>query len=342
MLVGVGVAWATRQSALYIWNRLDTQWYLGIATHGYHWSLHGKSALAFFPLYPLCIHLAMRLGIDGVLAGMLIANAAWLGALFYLHRWIEPEWGERTARRAIWLLALLPTAFFTFAPYTEGPFLLCAAGALVHARERQGWLAGLWVAAAVMTRSTGLILVLPVIWLLGTRRLMSWIAAILPTALALAVYAIHLQAEHLSVSGLLNSQRAWHRALSFPWTGFVASLEWLVNHSTYNAGWTAENILQLGVTVAFLTFTVLAWRHLQWAERIYSASFWLLILCTSEWRDDYFAPFSSVDRFILALFPLAGWMAWKLTRRQLYTVLIVSGVAMAGAEALHLAGGWVG
>ncbi|HEY8685536.1 MAG TPA: hypothetical protein VIO57_08020, partial [Chloroflexota bacterium] len=67
-----------------------------------------------------------------------------------------------------------------------------------------------------------------------------------------------------------------------------------------------------------------------------------IVLCTPEWRDGYFAPFSSVDRFVLALFPIVGWAAVRLAHRPFMIWIIVSSALMTGAAAVHLSGGWVG
>ena len=65
-------------------------------------------------------------------------------------------------------------------------------------------------------------------------------------------------------------------------------------------------------------------------------------VCWHEWRDGYFAPFSSVDRFVLTLFPLAGWLASRLAPRPFALWIAVSSALMVGAAAVHLSGGWVG
>ena len=60
------VALVLRRSPLSLWQQYDAKWYLGIATHGYGWSLYGglrgHSSLAFFPLYPLLVHVASETG----------------------------------------------------------------------------------------------------------------------------------------------------------------------------------------------------------------------------------------------------------------------------------------
>jgi Gpi18-like mannosyltransferase len=342
ILLTVALAIARHRSPLALWNVLDARWYVGIATHGYTWSLDGKPALAFFPLYPALIHLGIRIGIQAAAAGLLIANVSALAALFYVRALVAGQWGPSVGRRGVWLLALFPTAFFTFAPYTESLFLLAASAVLYHSQRGHSTVAGLWLAVGMLTRSTGVILLAPllmsVLW--GRRR--GFIGAYAPVVCAVAAYIGYLVWQHLPLGQVIGSEQRWHRSLTYPWNGFTASLHYLAYHVTYNAGWTAENLLQVGVTVAFLGLTLAAWRSLVPPVVVYCAGFWAVVLCTPEWRDGYFAPFSSVDRFVLALFPLAGWIASRMAPGQFKLWLVVSGMLMTGAAAVHLSGGWIG
>lgn len=340
--VTLAVAVIRARSPVDLWNVLDAQWYIGIAIHGYGWSLDGKPSLAFFPLYPLLIHLAVLCRVPPVGAALLVANTAALGAFIYLHRLTDLAWDRDVATRAVWLTSLFPTAFFTFAAYSEALFMLCAAAALYHAAREQAGRAGLWLAAALLTRSMGVILILPVLMMTLGRSRRSLILAVGPGLVASAGYTIYLLTAGLHPSMLLTSQRHWHRSLTWPWTGFTASLHYLANHFTYNAGWTAENMVQLAVTIVCLGATVVAWRFLLPPLAVYCAGFWVVVLCTPEWMDGYFAPFSSVDRFVLALLPLMGWAAACLPDRLFRPWLVLSGTMMACSAAVHLAGGWVG
>jgi hypothetical protein len=252
------------------------------------------------------------------------------------------EWDAEAARRAVWLLALFPTAFFTFAPYTEALFLLCAAATLFYARQGRLATAGLWLGAAILTRSTGFILIPAVLLLVRPTRVRDWLLLLSPAASAAALYLSYLAAQNLPVTGLLSAQRAWHRALTFPWTGFVASIDWLRHPGSHNPGEVTENLLQLVVTLIFLLLTAVAWRHVGRATVVYCLGFWLLVLTAPQWLDHYFAPFGSMARFVLALFPLAGWFASRLSPRHYRLLVTAFGASMLGSVGVHLAGGWVG
>src|SRR5947209_4949379 len=72
MLVALTAATAffRAKSPIELWNQWDSKWYVGIATHGYHWridySVHHQSSLAFFPMYPLLVRVGMFAGVPGI------------------------------------------------------------------------------------------------------------------------------------------------------------------------------------------------------------------------------------------------------------------------------------
>lgn len=358
MLVALTIVVAVirRHALLDLWDQWDGRWYVGIALHGYHWGIGGKPALAFYPLYPLLIRCMTGTGVPAIAAALLIANGAFLAALFYLARLLPSTRGPDATRRALWLLSFLPTAFFFFAPYSESLFLLGAVGSLYHARRGQYLRSGLWTATAILARPTGIVVLAAGIayLLVAARRerrsaagavgvlVARATAAAVPSLLGVAAYLWYLRTQHIALSGLLHAQRAWHRGLTFPWVGFTASIHWLVVHGASNVPWAVENVLQTAVTVGALALTLLAWRAMNLPDRVFCAGFWLIVLLSPEWQDGYYAPLSSMDRFVLVLFPVWAWVAARGTVRQFRTLVSASAALMLGAACVHLAGGWVG
>jgi hypothetical protein len=360
LAVTMGLAMADRASPVAVLDRWDTRWFEGIAIHGYSLEAAGKPALAFFPLLPAIMHLADTVRLSPVLAAFAVSNLSFAGALIYLYLLTEQRSGSAAARRSIWLLALMPTAFFTFVPYSEGPFLLCATGALYHSGRRQPFAAGLFLAVSLLTRSTGVILVPPVLMLAlanrgigsvreerakalsyGRRIFGSLAMALGPSVVAIAGYAWYLSSRGISPWSVISAQRSWHRGLSWPWQGFVSSVGWLTRHGLRDPD-ASPNILGIVVVLICLALTVLAWRSLSPAAAAYCACYWVLVLCTTAWHDGYYWPFISVDRFIVVLFPLAAWAASRLQGRRYQVFLVLSAAAMVGAAGVHLSGGWVG
>jgi hypothetical protein len=81
---------------------------------------------------------------------------------------------------------------------------------------------------------------------------------------------------------------------------------------------------------------------MRWDSRLYCLGFWVLILTTPEWRDGYHAPFSSVDRFVLTLFPVFAWAAERTPSRLIPRLGVISTAAMIAMTCMYLSGGWVG
>ena len=146
------------ERAITRWGQQDAGHFAYIAAHGYY----PLYRTAFWPLFPGLEHVLGPVTADNyLLAGILVANAAFFGVLVALRRLVERELGREVARRAILYLAIFPTAFYFFAPYSESLFLFLAICSFAAMRERRWWLAGLLGLFATLTRSAGALLLVP-------------------------------------------------------------------------------------------------------------------------------------------------------------------------------------
>jgi hypothetical protein len=191
--------------------RWDAAWYLVIAHYGYRPDLGAFTAsrTAFFPLYPLSVSGLQRLGAQPVFAGVLISVAALAAALYALHRLTTleatrlrrsrragrdalsgpaaqsgHETGSKTvdaadtaclaetARLAVMLTALAPMAFYLSAVYSESLYLALSIWVFLCARRGQWARVAVLGALASATRSTGIVLMAPVVllYLYGPRQ----------------------------------------------------------------------------------------------------------------------------------------------------------------------------
>ena len=105
--------------------RWDAAWYLVIAHYGYRPDLGSftSSRTAFFPLYPLGLHVIASSGVPPVLAGVLLSLAALSLSLYGIHRLTTLELtlpgpsgiprpqGREVARLAVLVTAFAPMAF---------------------------------------------------------------------------------------------------------------------------------------------------------------------------------------------------------------------------------------
>ncbi len=146
------------------WAGWDSSWYLSIAQRGYWFDPSGPSSVAFFPLFPLLVRGVAALTRNYVVAGLLVANLAALGAVLVLWRWVCREAGSAAAERAAVWLMVYPFSFFFHSIYAESLFFLLATLCLeASARERR-LAAGLWGALAAATRPMGVLLAPALAW----------------------------------------------------------------------------------------------------------------------------------------------------------------------------------
>jgi Gpi18-like mannosyltransferase len=144
----------------HIFSAWDSEFYQQIATSGYGFTDRTFGGnVAFFPLFPLAIHIVMRLGVSVEVAGTLVNNLAFLGALIVLYGWVEQRQGSGAAQWATAVLAWCPFSLFGTVIYTEGLFLLLSTAALrTFDNQHYKW-AALWGLLATATRITGLALI---------------------------------------------------------------------------------------------------------------------------------------------------------------------------------------
>src|SRR2546430_9148086 len=150
------------------WNYWDAANFTRIAQNGYQ-TIYDT---AFFPLFPLLIEcIAFLFGNNGYIAiGMILSNLALLGALFVLYQIATDMLGEQIGRRTLLYLCIFPTAFFFFAAYNESLFLFLTASSFLAMRRQKWWLAGILGLFAALTRSAGLLLVIPFLYELWNTR----------------------------------------------------------------------------------------------------------------------------------------------------------------------------
>jgi mannosyltransferase PIG-V len=183
------------------WTSWDSGWYLSIAERGYSFDPNAPSSVAFYPLFPLLIRGVGALTGNYVVAGLLVANLAALGAVLTLWRWVRAEAGAAAAERsALWLL-VYPFSFFLHAVYAESLFFLLATLALAASAGNRRIAAGLWGALAAATRPLGAMLAPALAWGLwrdyraGRRLGPGDVFAVLLPALGLGAYTTYLWVE---------------------------------------------------------------------------------------------------------------------------------------------------
>jgi hypothetical protein len=250
------------------------------------------------------------IGGNTLLAGILVANLAYLWALVTFYRLTLDEMGNpQDSSRALWYLASFPSAFFFLAAYTESLFLLAAILALTYVRRQKWWLAGVWGAAAALARLPGLLLVVPLAYAALTHWLKdrSWKPCIAP-ALTLAGGAAFL--VYVAIGLRLSPWLPWTMQnargmarIGFPGANMIAALtEILTGRGTL------VDVIDLAFLIFFIACLGLVWRKL---PRLYSI-YYLAFLTPYLLRTSQLEPLLSMSRYVLVFFPAFMVMgAWR-------------------------------
>jgi hypothetical protein len=325
-------------NAVTAWERWDGLWFLHIASDGY---AEDDGSAAFFPVYPLTIRAVDSLpGIGYLAAALIVSNLAFLGALTAVYFLSKLEWGERIARRTTLYLAIFPTAFFFFAPYSESLFLLLAATSLWAARSERWVVAGTTGALAAATRSIGLVLVAALAAEAvrqaraghrgseSGRRLVWPLAWSLSVGLGTALYLLYWEIQAGNWRLPMTSQGGWQRDFSLPPETLVdGSREAFRFIGTYAGGY----------HLADWVFVVIALAAAVWvAVRLpatYAVYTWLSLLIPLSF---VFAgrPFMSVPRFVVTIFPLFWAMAAVADRWRAHDLLVAVSAGGLGVMTL--------
>jgi hypothetical protein len=148
--------------------RWDANWYLGIATEGYHYVPNQpglQQSIAFFPAYPMLVRIVARIlggHVPGYIgAGLFISFAAFFGALVYLYALARDSLGEDEARFALWLAATYPFALFFSAIYAEPLLLFGLVATFYHFTNGRFARATMFGLLVGLTKTNGFLLSIP-------------------------------------------------------------------------------------------------------------------------------------------------------------------------------------
>lgn len=222
---GFRLEWDHPQQAwLDIWGQWDTGWYLDIAGEGYAPGVRFMNYpnYAFFPFYPVLMRIVGYATGDLFLAGLLISNVSLLMAGILLYRLALLDGGAETASRSVKYLFLWPTSFILSGVLSESLFLALILGCFYAARRGRWLAAGACGFFAALTRSTGVLVLLPLLHIYlrktGFRpaRIRPDIAFLLLLPLGLSVFAAYNY--HLTGNSLafVDAQAAWGRDFGNP------------------------------------------------------------------------------------------------------------------------------
>lgn len=208
----------------------DGLWYKLIAEQGYLENFSASSA--FFPLYPWLMSWGNTLtGLPVETVGWIISRAAFLGALIMVSALIAQDFNIHIARWTVVALAVFPTSFFFGAVYTESLFLLLAVTTLWAARKNDWLLAVIVCFLAVLTRSAGIMLGIPMAVLFIQQHgkdLKAWFPKVLlgiVPIMGLVTFGLVLRSNGLGFFDWQEQQWQWSRFSSTPLRTFGCAFQ---------------------------------------------------------------------------------------------------------------------
>jgi hypothetical protein len=322
--------------------RWDALHFADVARDGYPSGAGGD--WAFFPGFP-----AVARAFGGSGGGLwwsgtgfaLVCSAA---AFVLLHRLALVEGLDpAAARRGVWLLGLFPGAFALGAFYSEAPFLLFTVAAVLLARTDRWAAAGLCAGAATLTRTSGVLIVVPLVLIAWRARpplhRAAWLAAGPAALLAWMTYAAARADDALAFS---HAQTVWGRGFHGPlaavWLGAGDAASALGDlFEPAAAGQFEPPWMKVGL-LAILVFAVVgtvgAWRRFGAPAGLYCALSLALPL-SAPWPDH---PLMSLPRFVVVLFPLFLWLGTK--RRAFWPMALVFGSGLAVLAGRYAVWAW--
>lgn len=346
------------------WDRFDAIWYQLIARYGY-WTPSaatftrdgGQMPTAFFPLYPLLIKaVTLVFGFQHeLLIAMIIANLGSLAAFIAVGLFAAQENGSDNALRTVLVFAAYPMAFFLVAAYSEGIFVSLAIFGLYCARRGAWWQAAALALLAALTRFTGIVLALPLLWEFGRQHrwwsragwaLGRWKDRLRPGELGRAVmvvcaapagvglYMLYLWRRFGDPLSFAHAAEAnWYHRPMPPWSSVAYALHGLAGAQPWSYQ-LALVLLDLIPLLIVALVTLITARRMPVAFTLYLAG--LLYLCISApatWTNDVYV---SSARYLIPAVPIFMLFARWSRRRPTLNLALVGGGFMLQAMLLTL------
>ena len=285
-------------TALDLWGRYDTGWYLDIAKHGYPTNTETKEPheqYSFFPLLPAILAgLHALTGIDHFLLGLVVCNGCFLLAATLLFAYCRLK-NEALAVPTIVALFASPVSFLFSSVMTEPLFLLICVSFFLQLAHRNLIWASILVGLAILCRPTGAFLtpiLVVALWnergttLRSASRAMASIA--LPTAAVGILMAINARCTGDPFTFLHNP--GYQGSPSFPWLNLYNGFRSIPSAPAFLAGY----------TVIAIAIWLLGVAHASWQQHLFIAACILVPLSFG---------LMSMPRMIAVAFPLYMIMA---------------------------------
>lgn len=318
------------------WARWDTAHYVALARFGY--SSQNPShdgGLGFLPLYSLLMRGLVRISgfADSdaayAVAGIVIANIAFLIAVALFAKLSGRVLSGHTAVYPVMLLCLMPYSFFLNAAYSESLFLVFCLAALLLAFDGKWLPAGLLGSLASLTRLAGLALAPALFWGAWKDGVRGWrliATGLLPFGGFLG-YSVYTALWHDDLFAYFTAQQNWGG-----WNEHVRFYaELFARHPKQALTGDPRHliiVLNLVIALVFLAFLPLVWKRLPPAIAMFTVVT-VVIQTAVTWVSlgRYLLPAIGVYLVLGAIVASPRWSGWA--REALFASLAILLSALA-------------
>jgi Gpi18-like mannosyltransferase len=298
------------------WYRFDTVHYIEIAEMGY---LENDHNAAFPPLLPVLIRLANFVIPSAMGSAMLVSNLAAFFSLWLLIVLIRENFSTELAKQAVFWLAVFPTTFVLFIPYTESLFLVLMLATMLTTKRKQWGLAALFAGLATLARFLGILLTILFVWealrtILEQKKFViskDWVVPLLAGLTPALFYLGHLGVLKYYFHAALPWEAisiVWNGEWMWPWVGFVATIQKLniIPIQALKVGMVFDLI-----SVIFVPVTLIVTRKklpIDW-----QLFFWLLYIAIVSFTNN--GAYISTFRHALPIIPIYLFLAETLVKK---------------------------
>jgi Gpi18-like mannosyltransferase len=302
--------------------RWDASWYIDIVQKGYFFAKGGMSSIAFFPFYPLLIRSLQVFISDPYLAGILISNLCFLGALILLYKLVKIKIDERTAFKTIVLVACFPFSFFFSSIYSESLFLLLVVLTFFLLEKRKWLWAALAVSLASITRLQGIFLIPILVFWPFTKikngekdKLLLILASLLISSLGLVFFVSYNQIKFGNGLAFLAAHlQGWGRNFNLVFPEHLRAINLLFGLKKIDFGiFDLLRITNFILSLIWILFLPAVYKSLGIFYTLFSFLGIVIPFANSLW---------SMERFLMVVFPVFIVLA-KLKERYFLPLLIV-------------------
>ncbi len=329
-----------------VWARKDAGHFRYIALFGYTDSWR----TAFFPLYPLLERSMLFFTQSPYIAGLIISNSVGLLMLVVLYRLVDEDFGQQRAMRTILYLSVFPTAFFFAAAYNESLFVCLTLLSFYYMRRGRWWLAGIFGCLASLTRSAGLLLLVPFAYeylyqhQFNVKKFRVDIFGGGLIALGTSLFALYCYVTFHDALAFSHAQAQWLRQLHAPWDAYLLTIHY-IGSTGFLSFIALHNLLDLVPDLFMLVIVILSFVG-PWRMPLRLLSYSLYALMSYVFFQLFPVmnafPLTSVPRFLLELFPAFIVLAGIGKHRGFnLNYLMISGALLFFMLIQFLTGHWI-